>query len=241
MNVSDLLKNCPMDDILAALAARDSAFDDRGLARDSYQSLIEDLRGRAIAPDGQHIILGHRYLYDGRYVTDVSLFSKKDIRDDFAPMPEMDGIEDIAALFDDDVERLLYMKSVPTSWAIDFISWDELMGYDLDDGNVQDVGSAELLAALLYEMTFWGMEEADMEVERDELERRGKELDKIMELPPDARKEHLKSADDVMADLGVMDTRSDEEWDADIKAMHREDLYNKLQVYRAVKKYKEGA
>ena len=241
MNVSDLLKQCPAEDILAALPACDSLFDDvEKRARESYRAVIDELKGRPVIPDDEgHLILGQTISIDGRDRPDVSLFFKADIERDFEPVPELDSIEDIDALSDDDVERLLFDRSLPTAWAIDFTSWNVILGYSVDEGNIRDVGAPNLLAALLYEMTFHGFDEADMEAERDELERRADEIDKIMDLPPDEQKKHFKSADDVMAELGIVDNRTEEERDADLKVMYREDLHNKLQIYHAIRKYKE--
>lgn len=232
MTVAEMLKQHPAEDVLSVLVARERVGDEhKEMFCQKYRGVIEELKSRTATPDAEHIILGHRYFSDGRDFPDASLFVKADITNEFKPLPELDGLDDIDALADDDVERLLSLKSAPISYAFDFIPWNEILGYNLDERNLQDAGAVNVLAAVLYELTFYGFREADMEAERDELKRRDTELNEILKLPPDEQKNHLKAHKEALEELEIADER---------RAWNREDLRNKIQRYQAVRRYWEA-
>ena len=241
MTVAELLGRCPADDVLAALAGIANVDDGyREAFCRKYRGVIEDLTSRTPYRGEPFVLLGHRYRFDGKDKPDVSLFKKRAVAAEFEPVAELDGVDDLDKLSDDDVERLIGLHTVPDSYAVDFMPWDEVLAFEVDEGNVADVGVETLLAALLYEMTFFGLRESDMQAERDELDRRKAELDEILKLPPEEQKEHLKSADEVFEELGVVDDRSDEEKEAEQRAWLRDEMFNKMERYQAVRRYWEG-
>ena len=75
---------------------------------------------------------------------------------------------------------------------------------------------------------------------KDEHWTRYDELDEILKLSPDEQKKHFRTSEEVFAELGIEDERSEEEKEAERMAWYREDLFTKLQVYQAVKRYWEG-
>ena len=53
------------------------------------------------------------------------------------------------------VDRLAHFKSRPESYSFILSPWNEILGYEVNSHNVQDVGAAALCAEVLYEMTFF--------------------------------------------------------------------------------------
>lgn len=242
MTVKELLELCPMDDVLAALADIENVEDGyRETFCRKYRNVIEGLKARTPYCGESFVLLGHRYRFDGKDSPDVSLFKKRAIAKEFEPVVDIDGMEDINKLSDKDMERLINLRTVPDSYAIDFISWDEILAFEVDEGNVETVGAATLLGALIEEMTFFGLRESDMRAERDDLTRCAAELDEILKLPPEEQRKHLKSADELFSELGVVDNRTEEEKDVEQRAWLRDEMFNKMERYQAVKRYWKGS
>ena len=108
----------------------------------------------------------------------------------------------------------------------------------MDPDNALEAGSVSLAVAILWEMTFFGFEEAHVDAEREELRRRAEELDEILKLPKEKQEKHLIPAEKVFAELGIPE-RTEEEKEADHRRMSREIAENGLRKYQAMQAYLE--
>ena len=66
-------------------------------------------------------------------------------------------------------------------YALEFHSWEEWLGMEVDSATHQKYAYPEILAHCLWEMTFMGFDQDTIREEKQELERRGNELKNMTE------------------------------------------------------------
>ena len=84
------------------------------------------------------------------------------------------------------------------SLAIEFTPWNEWLGMDIDKNTLQDFTELEIIAHCLYEMTFMGFEEEEIQAEIDKLKNIAAEYKNMSE---EEKKENTISLDDLFEDL----------------------------------------
>ena len=84
------------------------------------------------------------------------------------------------------------------SLAIEFTPWNEWLGMDIDKATLQDFTELEIIAHCLYEMTFIGFEEEEIQAEMDKLKGIADEYKNMSE---EEKKENTKSLDDLLEGL----------------------------------------
>ena len=92
------------------------------------------------------------------------------------------------------------------------------------------------LAAVLYEMTFFGFGEEAVDAERQKLYDSFRKAEGFDKLPPEERAKHFFSAEEVFAGLGIPEPSEEERQEAH-RQMCREMLINSLRTYRMLEKY----
>ena len=137
---------------------------------------------------------------------------------------------------EEEIERLAHIRDFPESYAFEFSPWNEILGYEIDARNACDVGAAELCAAVIWEMTFYGFEEAKVEAERQKLDEALREAEEICKLPEEEQGKHFIPAEEVFAELGLP-KQSEEEKQELHRKFCREVLTNNLRTYQALQKY----
>jgi hypothetical protein len=88
------------------------------------------------------------------------------------------------------------------SLGLEFTSWDQWLGMDLDEMSVMDFTELELISHCLYEMTFFGFDQEKIQKVMDEME---KDIDEIKNMTEDEKKTKLKSWDDLKKELDLDD------------------------------------
>jgi hypothetical protein len=229
--VKDLIERYPAEDIVNEvidLCSVDDAEHD-----DIFQAHLELIQQiKAIQPvDTEHLILGYYYVDEGKEYLDTLLYRKADIRA-FDPDSELSHIDSIAGLADDEIERLSHLHLLPESYAYELCPWSEILGYEICEDNAKEIGPTRLAAAVIYEMTFCGLTEAEVAAEREKLDESLTEAETIWQLPPEERDKHLYSADELFAELGIRDERTDEDKERAYRALCREVLENHLRIYK---------
>lgn len=73
----------------------------------------------------------------------------------------------------------------PVIYAIDFISWKQILGYEISLANLEEYSLDKLAGEILWEMTFYGYQEEVIEEEKTELLNRREEVEKAMEKEKD--------------------------------------------------------
>ena len=236
MNVKNLILCQPAADIAPALHDRldlEPAKRDKGICR--ITALIDSLRG--MDPETtDYILLGVCHMYDDKEFLDANLYYKSELPAELAPLPEvlkMKGIDDLTV---DETEQAARAIQLPQCYAFELSPWREVLGYEVNIANAQEVGIAAFCAAVLYEMTFFGFGKETVDAERQKLYDSFREAEELDKLPPEERTKHFFSAEKVFAELGIPEP-SEEERQETHWQMCREMLFNSLRTYRMLEKY----
>ena len=133
-------------------------------------------------------------------------------------------------------ETVLCFKSeilacdIPQTYSWILTDFDEVMGYYIAETETTVRNINDVLAQIIYEMTFFGYSQEDIEKERLELEEAAKEAEEGKTIP----------AEKLFADLGIETHQHDEE-DTELlrKIYNMENEYNQHWLRKEVEKVKE--
>ena len=236
MNVKELILSQSAADIAAALLYRldvDPAKRGKGIRR--ITALIDSLRG--MEPETtDYMLLGVYHMYDDREFLDANLYSKSELPAELVPLPGIITAKGVDELTVDETEQAARAIPLPQGYAFELSPWREVLGYEVNIANAQEVGMAAFCAAVLYEMTFFGFDEEAVDAERQKLYDSFREAEELDKLPPEERAKHIFSAEEVFAELGIPEP-SEEERQKTHRQMCREMLINSLRTYRMLEKY----
>ena len=170
------------------------------------------------------------------------LYRKKDLAEMDLPYYEFPEQGMIMHMDKEETDRWLEImgnlgKAVPQSYAYEFSEWEKILGCDVWLGNLSEQGRYEFAAAILYELTFNGFTRESQDERREELDESIRETEELMKLPKEEQEKHLVSIDDLMEELGIEDTRTQEEKDTDMLMMYRRVLWNNMARYKTLKAY----
>jgi hypothetical protein len=85
-----------------------------------------------------------------------------------------------------------------TSFALELVPWDEWLGMELNPSTIQVYSCSEIIAHCLWEMTFFGFEQATIEKEKKEIDRRVMDLENMSE---EEKKRELIPLEKVIGEL----------------------------------------
>lgn len=128
---------------------------------------------------------------------------------------------------------------LPDSYGFEFSPWKEVLGYQVDEKSIMELGKACILAGVIYEMTFFGFDETQVDRERKKLNEAIAESERIRNLPSKEQEKHYIPAEKIFEELGYQDNRTLEEKEEDRQKQRREFLFNQLQKYRVLNLYME--
>ena len=235
MNVKELILSQPAADIAAALVDRldiEPAKRNEGIRR--ITALIDILRG--MDPETtDYMLLGVYHMYDDREFLDANLYCKSEIPAGLAPLPDALMAKGVGELTVDEAEQTARAIQLPQCYAFELSPWSEVLGYEVNIANAQEVGIAAFCAAVLYEMTFFGFDEKAVEAERQKLYDSFREAEELDKLPPEERAKHFFSAEKIFAELGIPEP-SEEERQETHRKMCSEMLFNSLRTYQMLEK-----
>lgn len=237
MIVKDLLDSCNIENVTSTIMEIASVDEsDRVSVKKAHSLYIQ--RIRSIEPvDTNHIIFGVSYLNDGNEIPDALLFSKNEINENLLADSVFSKLENIQSLSLRDIEQILETTTLPTNYAFEFSPWNEILGYELFVPNINSFGADKLLAVIIYEMTFCGFTEEEHQKEVQKLRETIAETESIHNLPEEEQKKYYKNAEDVFAELGYKDTRTEEEKQREREQLYRETLINKINTYKILAYY----
>ncbi len=242
MNVKDLIMCQSTEDITRAFFNRLGVEGERREA--AIQRITEFIMAlRDIEPcETGHLLLGIYHFDDDGEFLDPCLYSKKELLAEFAPeseLSQMKSLAEIDPLDDEDLDRLAHCKARPESYSFMLSPWNEILGYEVEPRNVEEVGSAVLCAEILYEMTFFGFEEETVEAERQKLHDSIREFEEIRRLPEEEQKKHFIPAEELFAKLGLPE-RTENEEQSEQRRLCREVLANQIRTHQALQRYGFG-
>ena len=238
MIIKDLLEQCPEEQIVSAVLELCDV--DRGEQDSVAQSYFAFLkRLQRIQPlDTGHILLAVSFIDDGKETLDVPVYRKEELR-----VIRFDRLHQLANLDKLSLEELQKERqslSLPDGYAFEFSPWEEVLGYELNIKNAEEIGSSRLAATVIYEMTFCGFTEEEVESERQKLQDAIEESEAVKKLPEEEQKKHFKSMEEVFAELGWQDKRTEDEKREDQCRMDSEIAENTRRLIRMFRKYGES-
>lgn len=236
MNVKELILSQPPASIAAVLLEKFHAkLEDSERAMNRLVKFIEDLEKIEPVESG-HLILGIFHTdEDGDHLAPC-LYRKEDLAAGLSLDSELAKLECIDSLSVAEVERLAHIRDFPESYVFELSSWNEVLGYEIDARNANDVGVVELCTAVIWEMTFFGFDEAQVEVERQKLYEAAREAEEISKLPEEEQRKYYVPMEKVFAEFDIPEQTEEEKQEAHCK-LCREVLTNNLRTYQALKKY----
>lgn len=92
------------------------------------------------------------------------------------------------------------------SQAIEFTAWNKWLGMDISEESLMSFSELEIIAHCLFEMTFAGFEEEEIQMQLSGL---GKQIEEYKNMTPEERKANTTSLEDLMKDME--DDKKDEE------------------------------
>ena len=230
MNVKELILSRPAAGIAAALVDRldfEASKRDRGIHR--ITALIDSLRG--MEPETtDYMLLSVYHMYDDKEFLDANLYCKSELPAELTPLPEVLEMKGIDELPVDETEQAARAIQLPQGYAFKLSPWREVLGYEVNIANAQEVGIAALCAAVLYEMTFFDFDEEAVEAERQKLYDSLHEAEELDKFPPEERAKHFFSAEEVFAGLGIPEPSEEERQEAH-RQMCREMLINNHPIF----------
>lgn len=236
MNIKELMAGQPSEAVAAALADRlDIAPDRREQAIGRIVTWMEGLK--TIQPvETDCLLLGIICVNKDKEFLEPRLYRKQDLREYTAAPSELDNLENIQNLDEEKLQRLASARLLPDSYGFNLSPWAEILGYEVDERNAQDVGGAALCAAVIWEMTFFGLDEQAVEAERKKLDEALRQAEEMQKLPEAEQDKNYLTAEEVFANWGFP-PQTEEEQQASHQQLCEEILTNCLRTRKALKKY----
>lgn len=85
-----------------------------------------------------------------------------------------------------------------TSWAIEFVPWNEWLGMEISEETPSNFTELEIIAHCLYELTFIGFDETEIQDSLSNIEGIAEEF---KNMKPEEKKKNTKSLDEILKDL----------------------------------------
>lgn len=170
MIVKELIEQCPVETVVSevlTLCCVDE--NEQTSVRGSYTAFVENLKKRQ-AVETEHLLLGIKDIEETKEKIEILLYACKDLHRFLSGDPPRIDVAELDAFSPEDMEQLLERVDLPKENRFEFSPWNEVLGYKLDSQNLNDIGSLKFVAAIVYEMTFWGFTEEEAEAERKRLQ-----------------------------------------------------------------------
>lgn len=224
MNVKELIQSAPRFELIDdSLALMDTLPERMEAAKERFGEFLDRLDGIEPTSTG-YVILGVVYAENGRERLEANLYCESEL-------PGLAEIKGELAKFysDSDAEKLCNEVSNTKRYAYEYTPWSEILGFRVLRSNARDVGIANLAAAVLYEMTFFGFNEENVKAEREKLDAAIAEADLSTGMSI--------SAEELFARYGWRDERTEEEKENERLATIREQMENLRRSWEALRRY----
>ncbi len=263
MNVQELILKCDRPLLFEEFAKFfcDKPEDMKDDAAQRFYDFLDTLLAKTpVKTDDDIVICEPVYDSDidcGRYYSS-SVIKAKDLKENFRVLDFFEELDGVAAESISDemapplIEKLdeLFEKgseflggepsgSFPghiESFAYEYEPWDKILGYIVPPHIIGSHMQYIFTASVLYEMTFFGYDEKELDKERKELEESIEEIEQFKSLPPEQQKEQFETFEDLEREFSFTDNRTDEEKEHDLFVMKKNGIKSSLEWYREMKR-----
>lgn len=80
----------------------------------------------------------------------------------------------------DEIENAVMNQDLPTKYAFELSAWDEILSWKLAPSSIYIYGLEFCLSRVLWEMTFFGVDESGVELEKERLDTRFEEAQRFL-------------------------------------------------------------
>ena len=259
--VQDLIKLCDRQQLFEEFAKRfcDKPEDIKDDAAQRFYDFLDTLLAKTpIAPGDDIVICEPIYNSRAGFYYSSTVISASDLKEYFRELDyfeELNGIDadsisdEIALSLLEKQDRLFekgreFLSDKPSgsfpghieSYAYEYEPWDTILGYIVPPHIIGSPMQYIFTASVLYEMTFFGYDEKELDKERKELEESIEEIEQFKSLPPEQQKEQLESFEEFEREFGFNDNRTNEEKQHDLFGMRKDGVKTSLEWYREMKK-----
>ncbi|MFI3326569.1 MAG: DUF6557 family protein [Clostridia bacterium] len=234
MLVIDLLKIYTVKEIVDALM-KNHKIDEEKYQRvyDVHKKFISDLlKLTPIFTD--KIVLGHYYEEFGEIVFTQSVYLIDDLKKDYDIQNSLNKLKGMEKKSAEELSEIIHSNKFPQNYGVIFVDWEEILGYQVSEKNIQSFGGANLMSELIYNMTFDGFAKEDMKKGRKKLEKSIKESEEINKLPIEEREKHYTNIEDFFESLGL-ERKTEEEKRISHENLIREIAKNQVLTYQILK------
>ncbi|MFI3326567.1 MAG: DUF6557 family protein [Clostridia bacterium] len=159
--------------------------------------------------------------FDESFISE-SIYDLDEIKNNDEIEKELKRLENIGI---DEIQKIIGITKLPQGFSMMYVPWEEILGYQVSEKNIADIGKADFVATIIYEMTFFGFTQEELNAEREKLEKIIEEQKEIEKLPEEERAKHYVSIEDLFDDLD--DDNDEEQEKIDTENNSREWLRNK--------------
>lgn len=103
----------------------------------------------------------------------------------------------------------------PQAYAFEFEEWETILGWDVYEGNLEELGLQECIYNILYEMSFNGITRKTHDERVSDLEESIKEAEEMMALPEEERNWKTFSIDDLRKEFNIPEPTKEEQLESD--------------------------
>ena len=259
--VQDLIKLCDRQQLFEEFAKRfcDKPEDIKDDAAQRFYDFLDTLLAKTPIAPGDDIVICEP-IYDSRagFYYSSTVISASDLKEYFRELDyfeELNGI-DADSISDETALSLLekqdrlfekgreFLSDKPSgsfpghieSYAYEYEPWDTILGYIVPPHIIGSPMQYIFTASVLYEMTFFGYDEKDLDKECKEIEESIEEIEQFKSLLLEQQKEQLESFEDLEREFGFTDNRTDEEKEHDLFVMRKDGIKTSLEWYREMKR-----
>ena len=259
--VQDLIKLCDRQRLFEEFAKHfcEKPEDIKDDAAQRFYDFLDTLLAKTpVKTDDDIVICEPVYDSDCGLYYSSTVISAKDLKEDFRVLDffeELNGI-DADSISDETALALLekqdrlfekgreFLSDKPSgsfpghieSFAYEYEPWDKILGYIVPPHIIGSPMQYIFTVSVLYEMTFFGYDEKELDKERKELEESIEEIEQFKSLPPEQQKEQLESFEEFEREFGFNDNRTNEEKQHDLFGMRKDGVKTSLEWYREMKK-----
>ncbi len=259
--VQDLIKLCDRQRLFEEFAKRfcEKPEDIKDDAAQRFYDFLDTLLSKTPIAPGDDIVICVP-IYDSRagLYYSSTVISAADLKEYFRVLvffEELDGIDadsisdETALLLLEKQDKLFekgreFLGNEPSgsfpghieSFAYEYEPWGTILGYIVPPHIIGSPMQYVFTASVLYEMTFFGYDEKELDKERKILEESIDEIEKFKSLPSEQQKDQLESFEEFEREFGLNDNRTDEEKEHDLFVMRKDGIKTSLEWYREMKK-----
>ena len=185
MNRNEVFMHCDKNKLAKEFAAMYSDNEEQAAAVkevDRAFARMETVTPKAVNPDEQSIIVVCKGFGDeGDDTVCIEVEDLRKWREEHLKESEPISDEMLTFMSTDEIENAVMNQDLPTKYAFELSAWDEILSWKLAPSSIYIYGLEFCLSRVLWEMTFFGVDESGVELEKEKLDTRFEEAQRFFD------------------------------------------------------------